>query len=478
MKRIVVKRKSRIRSAFPTAASMLVALGLAGESCVPSYVLEQNQAGASAEGGKGGGGSASGGTSGGSGATGGGGGACDECGGEGGSAGTGLGGGAGTGTGGVAGAVCEAAGCSGDPKPCEVGPSYPCLNDGVCEEDGAGFTCHCPSGFMGERCELVDPCSPNPCEHGGRCEREPFRCDCQAPYTGEFCATSPACQNSECNDFWLGTIGGDDAEETPLRFEVRGGGLAMVWFQWSSSGCGSFGKMTSTWSVPMGIVGSEINSRLQSDDEGVAYTLKGDFESTSSASGTIVLDLSSGGCDELLPLPWTATRVLCGDGRVDWPETCDDGSGQESAACSSTCQLPVFREDLAEPNDDGTPAVGEVDFSPTQTGGPFNDDTLIFGTLQPAGDEDVFRVTNESSVGRTLLLETHGPGMGTCGIDTAIVVHQEGEGTGATDNDSGIGSCAALSYDIPAQGSVFVRVTEGDDEAPITGYHLAIRFTP
>ena len=32
--------------------------------------------------------------------------------------------------------------------------SFPCYNDGICSEDGQGFTCECPAGFDGPRCEV------------------------------------------------------------------------------------------------------------------------------------------------------------------------------------------------------------------------------------------------------------------------------------------------------------------------------------
>src|SRR6218665_1600528 len=50
----------------------------------------------------------------------------------------------------------------------------PCKNGGVCSNSGEGlFTCSCPPGFAGSRCEIrVDICEPSnsPCKNGGLCK--------------------------------------------------------------------------------------------------------------------------------------------------------------------------------------------------------------------------------------------------------------------------------------------------------------------
>jgi len=70
----------------------------------------------------------------------------------------------------------------------------PCFNFGDCR-DGAdgGFTCKCPPGFKGDRCEtkIIDLCDPNPCENGGSCSFQEGdslpSCLCRLGFNGKTC---------------------------------------------------------------------------------------------------------------------------------------------------------------------------------------------------------------------------------------------------------------------------------------------------
>uniref|UniRef100_A0A8C5KFS9 Notch 3 n=1 Tax=Jaculus jaculus TaxID=51337 RepID=A0A8C5KFS9_JACJA len=73
------------------------------------------------------------------------------------------------------------------PDACE---SQPCQAGGTCISDGTGFRCSCPPGVQGHQCEVLSPCTPNLCEHGGRCESDPGQlpvCSCTPGWQGPRC---------------------------------------------------------------------------------------------------------------------------------------------------------------------------------------------------------------------------------------------------------------------------------------------------
>uniref|UniRef100_A0A8C6QHG6 Neurogenic locus notch homolog protein 3 n=1 Tax=Nannospalax galili TaxID=1026970 RepID=A0A8C6QHG6_NANGA len=73
------------------------------------------------------------------------------------------------------------------PDACE---SQPCQAGGTCTSDGVGFHCTCPPGVQGRQCEVLSPCTPNFCEHGGHCESDPGQltiCSCPLGWQGSRC---------------------------------------------------------------------------------------------------------------------------------------------------------------------------------------------------------------------------------------------------------------------------------------------------
>ena len=47
--------------------------------------------------------------------------------------------------------------------------SNPCLNNGQCVDNDAGFICTCVANYAGDRCERALPCASKPCGIGGQC---------------------------------------------------------------------------------------------------------------------------------------------------------------------------------------------------------------------------------------------------------------------------------------------------------------------
>ena len=72
--------------------------------------------------------------------------------------------------------------------------SNPCRNGASCFElNNGGYSCVCPSGFTGPRCEnQINYCQINPCNYGGTCISlvGSFRCICPTGTTGNACEQS------------------------------------------------------------------------------------------------------------------------------------------------------------------------------------------------------------------------------------------------------------------------------------------------
>ena len=94
----------------------------------------------------------------------------------------------------------------------------PCLNNGTCVDGIAAYTCACPVGYTGARCEnatstsaiaravaqacrdsrrcsagtTTNWCANNPCGNGGTCVNgaASYVCTCAAGFTGAQCLTS------------------------------------------------------------------------------------------------------------------------------------------------------------------------------------------------------------------------------------------------------------------------------------------------
>ena len=89
----------------------------------------------------------------------------------------------------------------------------PCQNGGICMVNlltASQYTCMCPDGFEGARCEVAEsPCASSPCQNQGSCtdfNNGTFECRCAPGYAGRLCETnvddcaSSPCVNGACID--------------------------------------------------------------------------------------------------------------------------------------------------------------------------------------------------------------------------------------------------------------------------------------
>ncbi|EDV22809.1 uncharacterized protein TRIADDRAFT_58750 [Trichoplax adhaerens] len=78
----------------------------------------------------------------------------------------------------------------------------PCANGGVCTNNlkAQNYTCSCPYGFTGPRCELIDErCIGNNCTNGATCTSSTvntgYLCLCPYGFAGKYCDICVKCQN-------------------------------------------------------------------------------------------------------------------------------------------------------------------------------------------------------------------------------------------------------------------------------------------
>jgi cysteine-rich repeat protein len=187
--------------------------------------------------------------------------------------------------------------------------------------------------------------------------------------------------------------------------------------------------------------------------------------------------------------------TTCGDGIRAGAEVCDDANTANGDGCTSTCTLEPGYVNEIEPNEDGTPSTGGSgivgnDFSIANANGPFlrtGGEIRILAAVTPAGDEDVFAITNDGTTGVDVRVDTWnraaGFGLGvSCGssIDTGIHIRDAaGASVGSNDDRvSGSDFCSGLQFSLLPGQTRYVHVVEFGDNAIIPRYLLQVRFIP
>ncbi|MEZ4400585.1 MAG: DUF4215 domain-containing protein [Kofleriaceae bacterium] len=200
------------------------------------------------------------------------------------------------------------------------------------------------------------------------------------------------------------------------------------------------------------------------------------------------------GCDR------TCTATACGNGVVTAGEACDDGNVLSHDGCSATCAVDTALPAEVEPNDDGSPSTGGTGDVGNDFGGAAASNataqgvlrasagrTTRIGSLTPAGDEDLFAITNDTAaevlVSVDLWSRAAGYGIGVpCGVSADTALHlRDAQGTSLVVNDdrNGFGDHCSAATRIMAPGeTIYAHVIEFNDDEPIPGYAMVVDFIP
>lgn len=187
------------------------------------------------------------------------------------------------------------------------------------------------------------------------------------------------------------------------------------------------------------------------------------------------------GCDDVC-----RRETVCGDSNIEPGEECDDGNTMPGDGCDSECQVESVAE--AEPNDDGVRGnnglgIAGDDFAAAAANGPFSSDAIVEASLSPAGDEDVFAITNAGAFASSVRFDVYNAAVGlgeVCGttIDTGLNIRDAAGGLlGSNDNRAGsTDRCSGLDFIVAPGATVYAHVTDFGDNSVVPGYFLQIHF--
>lgn len=168
-----------------------------------------------------------------------------------------------------------------------------------------------------------------------------------------------------------------------------------------------------------------------------------------------------------------ACLPICGDNTLTNNEACDDGNTTNGDGCDVSCSVessPPGGE--VEPN--GTLAEAEaraLDSTPIIISGV---STMMTGAISPVGDKDTFKMTLAAA--SVVRMETFDPTGAACsgGMTTIVRMYDAAMTQIGTDSASGISSCSALVMYLPA-GTYYVQVEEVGNNSVIAGYTLQVK---
>jgi cysteine-rich repeat protein len=263
--------------------------------------------------------------------------------------------------------------------------------------------------------------------------------------------------------FWAGLTD----QQKLASFRVFANAVTVLTIDWIlpkvSSTCSPAGDTTTTFGTPAPITSAATFTKGPVSGGAVSYTLAGQFSSDTTAAGTVNVSYSANGCNSSSIISWSAQKVVCGDGVMQWPETCDPGNPLPTAGCSVQCQLLPVAE--TEPNS-----------SIATANGPYMQDALISAAISQADDVDFFAVRNPIAGSIAIEFETHGETVGTCGVDTFMQVFKStGEVIASDDDGARAFYCSYAMVSVAAGETVYVAVSSSIAQ-PISRYLLHIRF--
>jgi cysteine-rich repeat protein len=323
----------------------------------------------------------------------------------------------------------------------------------------------------------VDAVSPQPDAAAAVCSGSMRRCNSSTPQVcgpgGQWQDSSPCqgatpiCMGGTCvpidhSGKWVGVT----TQGYVFKMNVFANAVTDDEFDYvaQTAACTATGHTGTCFGTPEPISASGTFSKGPFGSPPVTYSITGTFTSATDATGSIQMTYAGPNCNKTQLLQWNARKVVCGDGMIQWPETCDDGNTTPNDGCAQICQLSATSE--KEGND-----------SIATANGPYTSDVILTGSLPAPTDVDLFAVRNPYPGPVSIELETHGQTIGVCGVDTYLRVLDEHGTLLVEDDDGGRAlSCSKIIYLLAAGQTVYVEVSVAIMGDTIAAYALHVLF--